>query len=383
MTTPTDRHIRLTRPVTGAEELEAVRAVLESGMLAQGRMVERFEGLVAERCGSRHAVATSSCTTALHLALVALGIGAGDEVAVADFTFPATANVVAQQGAKVVPVDIDPATYAMDPADLERRISPRTRAIIVVDPVGSPANHAAIAQIARGRGVPVIDDAACAIGGRSCGAQIGSNAFSAITCFSFHARKVITTGEGGMITTNDDAAAALCRTLRAHGGVRDGGVMRFDHAGFNYRLSDLQAAVGVVQMGRLDGILADRRRLALGLNERLTPLAARLGVQLPADPPWGPHLFQSFVVMLPERIDRDAVIGELAIRGVEATIGTYAVHAEPVYAALSGTKPGDRPASWRARRSCLTLPLHPFLTGDDLDAIAGAFDDSLRAQGAS
>ncbi len=373
--------IRLTRPVTGPEELEAVRAVLESGILAQGPRVEAFERAIEKRCRARHAIATSSCTTALHLALAALGVGPGDEVAVADFTFPATANAVIQQGAAVVPVDIDPDTCAMDPADLERRITPRTKAVIVVDPLGAPADHAAVAEIARARGLRVIDDAATAIGGVCRGSPIGANAHSDITCFSFHARKVITTGEGGALTTNDDDTARLCRTLRVHGGVREENRFRFEHAGFNYRLSDIQAAVGIVQLERLDAILAARRERSLALSERLAPLAGAAGVRLPADPPWGRHLYQSYVVRLPDRADRDAIIRRLASRGIESTIGTYAIHAEPVYARLCGTAPGDRPASWRARRSCLTLPMHPGLTDADLDTIASGLADALAEQG--
>ncbi len=372
--------IRLTRPVTGPEELEAVREVFESGHLAQGPRARAFERAIEQRCAARHAVATSSCTTALHLALAALGVGPGDEVAVADFTFPATANAVIQQGAAVVPVDIDPDTYAMDPADLERRITPRTKAVIVVDPLGSPADHAAIAAIARAHNLRTIDDAATAIGGECRGSLIGANAHSDITCFSFHARKVITTGEGGALTTNDDTLAETCRTLRAHGGVRVENRFRFEHAGFNYRLSDIQAAIGLVQLERLDDILAARRERSLALSDRLAPLAEAAGVRLPADPPWGRHLYQSYVVRLPDRADRDAVIRRLAALGIESTIGTYAVHAEPIYARLCGTQPGDRPASWRARRSCLTLPMHPGLTDADLDTIAAGLADALAQQ---
>lgn len=373
--------IRLTRPVTGPGELEAVRAVLESGHLAQGPRARAFEQAIEQRCAARHAVATSSCTTALHLALAALGVGPGDEVAVADFTFPATANAVIQQGASVVPVDIDPGTYAMDPADLERRITPRTKAVIVVDPLGSPADCAAVAEIARARSLRVIDDAATAIGGACRGSPIGANAHSDITCFSFHARKVITTGEGGALTTNDDAVADMCRTLRAHGGVREENRFRFEHTGFNYRLSDIQAAIGIVQLERLDDILAARRQRSLALTDRLAPLAETAGVVPPADPPWGKHLYQSYAVRLPDRANRDAVIRRLAAMGIESTIGTYAVHAEPIYARLCGTTPGDRPVSWRARRSCLTLPMHPGLTDAELDTIADGLTAALTEQG--
>lgn len=376
----TDARIPLTRPWTGEEELEALRAVLASGHLAQGPQVAAFEAAVRERTGAAHAVATSSCTTALHLALVAGGVTCGDEVAVADFTFPATANVVVQQGATPVPVDVDPATYAMDPEDLERRITPKTKAVIAVDPVGSPADHQRLRAIARERGLLYVDDAACAIGGTSAGRPIGSGAVADVTCLSFHARKVVTTGEGGMLLTDDDALAERTRTLRTHGGVREGGRFRFEHVGFNYRLSDLQAAVGVVQMDRLDAILAGRRERALGLVARIRDAApADLDLQLPADPPWGPHLFQSFVVKLPEAIDRDAVIARMREDGVETTIGTYALHAEPALGRIAGTAPGDRSHAWRAFRSSITLPLHPRMREDELDRVADAFVRACRA----
>jgi perosamine synthetase len=374
----TSTRIPLTRPWTGDAELEAVRAVLESGHLAQGPRVAAFEDAVREVTGARHAIATSSCTTALHLALVLAGVGPGDEVAVADFTFPATANVIVQQGAVPVPVDIDPATYAMDPADLARRIGPRTRAVLAVDPVGSPADHATLRAIAREHGACYIDDAACAIGGRIGTTPLGSGAVADMTCLSFHARKVVTTGEGGMLLCDDDELAERARCLRAHGGVRDGRRFRFEECGFNYRLSDIQAAVGIEQMRRLPEILERRRRLAMDLNQRLAGIP---GLQLPGDPPWGPHLFQSHVTLLPESVDRDAVIAAMDEEGVETTIGTYAVHAEPAFGRLIGTRPGDRPHAWRAFRSAITLPLHPRMSEADLDHVAGSFRRVLAARG--
>ncbi|MFK7959770.1 MAG: DegT/DnrJ/EryC1/StrS family aminotransferase [Phycisphaerales bacterium] len=379
----TPAHIPLTRPWTDDRELEAVRAVLESGHLAQGPRVAAFEASVRELTGAGHAIATSSCTTALHLALAAGGVTCGDEVAVADFTFPATANVVVQQGATPVLVDIDPATYAMCPADLERRITPRTRAIMSVDPVGSPADHERLRAIARAHDLLYIDDAACAIGGTSAGRPLGSGAVADITCLSFHARKVITTGEGGMLLTDDDAVAERAMSLRTHGGVRTDGRFSFESCGFNYRLSDIQAAVGLVQMERLPEILTRRRRLALGLTERIAaglswPTGAGPDVvQLPGDPPWGPHLYQSYVVCLPDAVNRDAVIAELRAAGVESTIGTYACHAEPAFERLVGTAPGDRPHAWRAFRQAITLPLHPRMTDAELDRVASVFTASV------
>jgi dTDP-4-amino-4,6-dideoxygalactose transaminase len=369
-----ERRVWLARPQLGEEELAEVATVLASGQLTQGPMVSAFEAMVAEATDSRHAVAVTSATTALHLSLAALEIGPGDEVLVADFTFPATANVVVQQGATPVLVDIDLDTFAMSAPDLERRLTDRTRAIMPVDPFGLPADLEPILEVARTRGIPVIEDAACALGARYRGRPTGSLATTG--CFSFHPRKSITTGEGGMVTTSDDSLAERLRLLRSHGGVRAEGRFTFEAAGFNYRLSDILAAVGVAQMRRLSEFLAARRRVAARYDERLSGLGR---LRTPVTPAWATHTFQSYVVLLDEDVDRDRIISSLRGEGIESTIGTYALHAQPFFRNSLGHRPGDLPNSQRAFLSTLALPLHGGLTESDVDLVVERLTDALGA----
>ena len=364
--------IPLTRPQTDEAEIDEIRGVLESGTLTQGPKVVELERMVAELVGTPHAFATTSATTALHLSLVALGIGPGDEVLVPDFTFPATANVVVQQGATPVLVDIDLATFAVDVADLERRVTPRTRAVMPVHPFGLPAPMGPIMELAERHGLAVVEDAACALGAVCDGRPVGG--FGTAGCFSFHPRKSITTGEGGMITTADDAFAERIRLLRSHGGVRDGGRFTFEAAGFNYRMSDILAAVGVAQMRKLDRFLAGRRRVAAWYDAALEGLD---GVQRPMTPDGRTHTYQSYVVLLDERNDRDAVIAALRRHGIESTIGTYALHAQPFFGRTYGLAPGDLPRSHRAFTGSLALPLHGAMAEEEVGIVVEALTEAL------
>lgn len=359
--------VPLAAPWTGEEELEEIRAVLASGQLSQGPKVEEFEAMVAAATGSRYAFAASSCTTAMHLALVALGIGPGDEVLVPDFTFPATANVVVQQGAVPVLVDVQPGTFNVEPADLKRHLTPRTRAVMPVHLFGLSADLGPVLAFAREHGLTVLEDAACALGatyhGRACGSMGDAG------CFSFHPRKVVTTGEGGMVVTDDDVVAERLQLFRSHGGVRAGGRFTFEEAGFNYRLSDVHAAMGVAQMRRLPEIISRRRALAAGLTERLAAIA---GITPPAEPAWGGHIYQAYVTVLDAGVDRDRVIAGLREHGVESTIGTYALHTEPYFRRTYGYTAGQLPASAGVARRSLALPLYPTMAEADLDRVAGA-----------
>ena len=370
-----DLMLRLNIPFTDHRELEEIASVLSTGYLTQGPKTAQFEQAVADYVGCRHAFAMSSCTTALHLALASLDIAPGDEVLVADFTFPATANVVVQQGAVPVLVDICLDTLTIDPDDLARKVTPRTRAIIGVDAFGCAADWDAVQAVADRHNLPVIEDAATAIGttyhDRFCGN------LTTLGCFSFHPRKVITTGEGGMITTNDDALADRIRLLRSHGGVRDGFWFRYEAAGYNYRLSDIQGALGVAQMEKLSWLISERRRLAALLCDRLTDIS---GIHLPVNPAWEGHIYQSFVILLDDRLDRNRLIARMRELGVETTLGTYALHDQPFYQRTFGYVSGQLPQSHKAFCQTVTLPLYPQLTLADLDLIAASLRQAVEEQ---
>jgi perosamine synthetase len=359
--------MRLTIPLTDHREIEEIEKSLASGFLTQGPQVAAFEERVAALIGARFAIATSSCTTALHISLVALGIQSGDEVLLADFTFPATGNVVAQQGARPVLVDIEPDGFAIQLEDLARKITPRSKAIIPVHPFGCAADMDPLLDLAAQHGIPVVEDAATALGttyyGRYCG-NLGT-----LGCFSFHPRKVITTGEGGMVTTNDAALAERIQMLRNHGGVRVSNRYEFHAGGYNYRMSDLQGAMGVAQMEKLSAIIEKRRFLAQQLTKRLKEMA---WISTPSEPAWGGHIYQSYVARVDDGIDRDALVERMAERGIETTIGTYALHDQPFFQTQYGYQSGELPNSHRAFLQTITLPLYPQMGEEDLDALADA-----------
>ena len=367
--------MRLCIPFTDDRELEEIAKVLSTGYLTQGPKVAEFEQMVAQLVGSRYAFAMSSGTAALHLSLVVLDIGVGDEVLVADFTFPATANVVVQQGATPVLVDIDLDTLTMNVDDLRSKITERTKAIMPVHTFGCSADMDPIMQVANEYDIPVVEDAACAIGatyyGRYCG-NIGT-----LGCFSFHPRKVITTGEGGMIITNDDRLADRIRLLRSHGGVRVGNWYQYEAAGYNYRLSDVHGAIGVAQMKKLPTLIERKRTLAHQLKERLADVS---GIRLPVDPPWGGHIYQSFVVLVDERFDRDQIIKDLRTRDIETTLGTYALHDQPFYQREYGYVSGQLPNSHAAFTRTITLPLYPQMNEADLDVIVDGLREVVAVQ---
>lgn len=369
------RTLRLAEPVFGPAALAALERVLASGRLTQGPMVEQFEQSVAELCATRHAIAVTSATTALELALAALDIGPGREVLVADFTYPATGNAVLQRGATLRLIDVDPSTYCIDPDALAAAIDNGTSAVITVDVFGLPADYQRIEPLLAERNIPLLCDAACALGGavgaRSCGG------FGNLSAFSFHPRKSLTTGEGGMVTTDDDRLAARLRRLRNHGTERDGWRATFLEPGFNFRMSELQAALGLTQVHDYPGVVEHRRALATALDARLGAID---GVTPQREPRDHRHPYQSYVVTLADWIDRDAMIAKLAESGVETTLGTYAMHAEPAFRVRCGTKPGDLPESYRLMRQTLALPLHQRLDDGDMEFVATALSEAIDAQ---
>jgi len=364
--------IPLTRPHLDFDDVAGdLRRIVDSGVLTTGEYVEGFEADVAARVGATHAMATTSATTALHLVLAAAGVESGDEVLVSDFTFPASGNAIAQCGAVPVLVDCLPGSFLLDVADAAARVTARTRALMVVDPFGQPADLAAANILADQNDLVLIEDAACALGASRDGHKSGS--WPGAACFSFHPRKVITTGEGGMVATSDHALAQRMRLLRSHGGARATLGMRFESHGFNYRMSEIQAALGRAQMRRLDEILDGRRAAAQIYMQLLEPLPY---VSLPARNSPG-ATFQSFVVLLEDSIDRNALVASMRRADIETTLGTYAMHSHPAFARY-GYSPGDLPFSYRAQQQSMTLPLWPGMGHDVIEFVVRHLRDGVE-----
>jgi dTDP-4-amino-4,6-dideoxygalactose transaminase len=356
--------INIARPMIGEEEKRAVLDVLDSGQLAQGQVVADFEAGFARYCGVKHAIATSNGTTALHVAALAHGIGPGDEVITVPFTFIASANSILYTGATPVFVDIEPDSFNIDPNQIEAAITPRTRAIMPVHLFGNPADMPRIMAIAERHGLEVIEDAA-----QAHGAAIGSErAGSWCTgCFSFYPTKNITTGEGGMVTTNDDGVAERARLIRAHG-MR----VRYYHEmlGFNFRMTNIHAAIGVAQLAKLETFNERRIANAAYLSERLP----RDKVQVPTVRPGTRHVFHQYTVRVLPPLERDTVREKLAAAGVGSEIYyPVPVHMQQLYRGL-GYGDTHFPVSERAAREVLSLPIHPGLSREDLDTIVAAVE---------
>lgn len=354
--------IPIASPQIGDEEKAAVMAVLGSGQLAQGPMVEAFEKEFALWCGVKHAVAVNSGTAALHLLMLAHGIGEGDEVITSPFTFVASANAVLFVGARPVFVDIEPLTYCLDPAKVEQAITPRTKAIMPVDLYGHPAAIPEIAEIAERHGLLVIEDACqahgAAIGHRKAGA-LGVSA-----SFSFYPTKNMTTAEGGMVTTDDDAIAQKVGVLRQHGATH-----RYLHdvLGYNFRMTDISAAIGRTQLAKLDRFNERRRRNASVLDEGLAGVS---GVTAPRERPGYRHVYHQYTVRI--AADRDRFANRLREEGVGTAVHyPIPVHAQPLYQEL-GYRDVSLPLAEDAAAHVLSLPVHPALSDSDLDRIVEA-----------
>jgi dTDP-4-amino-4,6-dideoxygalactose transaminase len=376
--------VAIARPSVGEAEWNALRQPLESGWLTQGPIVGQFERAFAERHGVAHALATTSCSTALHLALVALGIGPGDEVIVPAFTWVATANAVVHCRATPVFVDVDPHTFNVDPEEVASSAGAATRAAIPVHLFGLCADMGAIREAVPDE-VYLIEDAACAVGAERAGVRAGG--LGDIACFSFHPRKIITTGEGGMLTTNDPHRAEEANRLRNHGAsipeeVRHTSddpyeLPEFDALGFNYRMTDLQAAVGLTQLGRLDDFLAERDVLANSYNDALGDIE---WLQLPCVPQGYRHSWQSYVVVIrPESpVGRGELMARLQDRGVSARPGTHAVPALSLYRRMMGTEPEAFPVASMLHQRAMAIPLHNRMTEDDVAYVSTAIRESVR-----
>jgi len=364
--------IRLSIPEIGEEEIAAVVDVLRSGYLVQGEKVQRFEQLVAEYVGREHAVAVSSGTAALHLALMALEIGRGDQVIVPDFTFPATANVIELAGAEPVLVDIDLATFNIDTTKIRPAITDRTKAIMPVHLFGQPADMDPILEVAQEYGLIVLEDAACALGAEYRGCKCG--AMGLVGCFSFHPRKIITTGEGGMVVTNDANIAAQIRQLRNHGMALVNGYHRLEQAAFNYRMTEFQAALGVPQLRKLETIITRRAQLAELYDKALGDLSF---VSRPGIIDDSIHTWQSYVILVDESVGRDRVLRQLLKSGIESTIGTYSLSAQPHYV----TETAAMTNSHKAYREGLSLPLHTRMSARHIDKVVKGIERSPAKYG--
>ncbi|MBI5102969.1 MAG: DegT/DnrJ/EryC1/StrS family aminotransferase [Nitrospirae bacterium] len=365
------RDIPISLPSTGEQEWQAIREPLMTGWLTQGPKVAAFEKAFATRHGVKHAIATTSCTTALHLILAALDIGRGDEVIVPAFTWVATANVVLYCSAKPVFVDIDKSTFNLDISQVREKVTKKTKAIIPVHLFGLCADIDALKSAAPE--IPIIEDAACAAGSFYKGRSAGSLGLAA--AFSFHPRKSITTGEGGMITTNDDALAEKMNMLRNHGaslseeqrhkGPRPYLLPEFNLLGYNYRMTDLQGAVGVVQLSMLDGFIAERQKWAEFYTRELSGIKW-LGI--PSVSEGFSHGWQSYVCYIDENkshMSRNEIMERLLSQGISTRPGTHAVHMLAYYRKKFGLRPDDFPVAQDCDLHTMAIPLHNRMEADD------------------
>jgi len=380
--------IPLSRPDITEQEIDAVSAVLRSGRLSIGPVLERFERAVASYTGNDYAVGCNSGTSGLHMAMSALGVGPGDEVITTPFSFIASANPILMVGATPVFVDICPRTLNMDPAKLEKAITPRTKAIVAVETFGNTAYMDQYAQIAARHEIPVIEDCCEALGCTLKGRQAGS--FGRIGVFGFYPNKQITTGEGGMIVTNDKRLADLCRSLRSQGrpvgGTASPGTgnwLSHERLGFNFRMSEVNAALGVVQMERLDGIIAARQRVAEAYFRRLMRIDDLI---LPTVDDGSTTSWFVFVVRLAPsygREDRDRIIGGLRRHDVGAADYFPCIHLQPFYRERFGFAPGDFPIAESVSARTIALPFHNDLSAHEVEIVARTLELMIKRENLS
>ncbi len=376
--------IPIAKPEMGEDEVALVAETIRSGWITQGPRVAEFEAAFAARVGAAHAVAACNCTAALHMALIAAGVGPGDEVIVSPHSFIATSNAILYCGARPVFVDINPETLNMDERLAAAAVTPRTRAILAVHQVGRPADIAALGALARERAVRLVEDAACATGSTFRGRPVGDNTHSQLVCFSFHPRKILSTGDGGMITTSDPEVAKHLRLLRQHGmSVNDLERHRsktivsesYPILGYNYRLTDLQASIGLGQLRRLDSIVARRRAIAARYD---AAFAAMKGIGVFAEPPDCRWNQQTYLIRLVGSTvaERDGFMQALLTDGIATRRGVMSIHREAPYVERYGRL--SFPESEKASDQCVCLPLYTQMSDADIDTVTAAVQRHSR-----
>lgn len=357
-----EMEFRLIKPVVGEEEVRAIRKVLESGWLAEGSMTKEFENRLAQFTGAKHAIATTNCTTALELALRALHIKHGDEVIVPDFTHPATADVVSWVGAQPVLVDVDFASYNVNIDEVEGAISKKTKCLMPVSWGGNPLNFELLNELREKYGLYIVEDAACSLGSEFAGKKTG--AMADMTCFSFHARKLITTGEGGMITTENEELAEEIRLLKKFGMKSTGKKDEFVKIGTNYKLCDILGALGVVQMQKIDKIIDRRIELANNYSELLEDIDF---VRPPIRDPKAKHVYQTYAAYLEIEEIRDKVIQDLRKESIETQIGTYSLHLQKAFE--NAKTVGNLNVAEKLYKNLLALPMSHSMTLEDQEHV--------------
>jgi UDP-4-amino-4,6-dideoxy-N-acetyl-beta-L-altrosamine transaminase len=368
------------RQTVDDDDVQAVVEVLRGAWLTTGPNVELFERSVAQAAGTRHAVAVSNGTAALHCIMHALGVGPGDEVIVPAITFVATANAAVFEGATPVFADVEADTLTVDPRSVEARITPRTKAIVGVDYAGQPCDWDALRAIATKHGLPLIADGCHALGASYKGAPVGS--IAAMTAFSFHPVKHVTTGEGGAIATNDDELAKKLRLFRAHGIATDHrtreqkGTFLYEmvELGYNYRICDIQCALGASQMKKLEGWVERRRAIAARYRSALPAIA---GLEVLRDRDEAKNAYHLFVVKVPEGVDRAAVHRRLRELGIAANVHYMPVHLHPFYRERFGTAEGSCPVAEREWQRILSIPMYPSMSDADVDTVVAALTKAI------
>lgn len=365
--------VSMSAPEINESDEQAVLEVLRSGRLALGPKAVEFEHAIEEYVGVRHVVAVSSGTAALHLIVKALGIGPGDEVIVPSFTFAASVNVLLYEGAMPVFADVEPETYNIDPLDVERKIGPRTKAILAVDVFGHPAEWDAILEVASRHGLRVIDDSCEALGAKYKGRMLGQ--FGDAAAFAFYPNKQITTGEGGVIVTNDDSIAKLARSLRNQGRGEMGAWLEHERLGYNYRMDEMSAALGVSQLRRIEEFLAKRERVARWYTERLKNIP---GVRPPVVKPHVRMSWFVYVVTLDEGLDREPVMRAMEEQGIPTRGYFSPVHLQPYMRERFGYRGGELPVTESVARRTIALPFHNNLTLEEVEMVVDALRRAIE-----